>query len=75
MAEPYTEVYLNNVLYNSIEEREFHVNKDLLINLVIGRNLYKTQFDFLREYIQNALDATKMKFWIELENSNLDLYN
>lgn len=46
MAEPYTEVYLNNVLYNSIEEREFHVNKDLLINLVIGRNLYKTQFDF-----------------------------
>lgn len=74
MAEPCTEVYLNNVLYNSIEEREFHVNKDLLINLVIGRNLYKTQFDFLREYIQNALDATKMKFWIELENSNLDLY-
>ena len=74
LSEPDTKVFLNQELFNRIEDCEFRVDKNTLIDLVIGRNLYKTEFEFMREYIQNALDASKMKFWIELENGNLDYF-
>ena len=74
LSEPDTKVFLNQELFNRIEDCEFRVDKNTLIDLVIGRNLYKTKFEFMREYIQNALDASKMKFWIELENGNLDYF-
>lgn len=74
LSEPNTKVYLNDEIFYRIEDCEFHVDKDTLIDLVIGRNLYKTKFDFMKEYIQNALDATKMKFWIDIQNGNLELF-
>lgn len=74
LSEPDTKVFLNDELFNRIEDCEFRVDKNTLIDLVIGRTLYKTKFEFMREYIQNALDASKMKFWIELENGNLDYF-
>ena len=74
LSEPITKVYLNNEEFYRIEDCEFHIDKDTLIDLVIGRNLYKTKFDFMKEYIQNALDATKMKFWIDIQNGNQDFF-
>ena len=49
--------------------QEFNVNKEMLINLVIGRNLYNSKLDFIREYLQNSMDALKMKFWMDLEDT------
>ena len=74
LSAPITKVYLNEEEFYRMEDCEFHVDKDTLIDLVIGRNLYKTKFDFMKEYIQNALDATKMKFWIDIQNGNVDLF-
>lgn len=73
-SEPVTQVYLGDEIFYRVEDCEFHVDKDTLIDLVIGRNLYKTKFDFMKEYIQNALDATKMKFWIDIQNGLQDYF-
>lgn len=49
-------------------QREFSVNKRKLMDLLIGKSIYGTEMEFLREYIQNALDASKMQLWIDLKN-------
>ena len=74
LSEPVTQVYLNDEIFYRVEDCEFHVDKDTLIDLVIGRNLYKTKFDFMKEYIQNALDATKMRFWIDILSGSQDYF-
>lgn len=74
LSEPVTHVYLNDEIFYRVEDCEFHVDKDTLIDLVIGRNLYKTKFDFMKEYIQNALDATKMRFWIDILSGSQDYF-
>lgn len=74
LSMPVTKVYLNDDIFYRVEDCQFKVDKSTLIELVIGRNLYKSEFDFLREYVQNALDATKMKFWIDICNGNLDYF-
>lgn len=65
---PETKVYLKGQLFREISNHEFQVNKEMLIKLVIGRNLYNSKLDFIREYLQNALDAVKMKLWLELKD-------
>lgn len=52
--------------FQSRIEREFQVNKDKLIGL-LGTGIYDGSMDFIREYLQNALDATKMQFWKDWE--------
>lgn len=49
-------------------QREFSVNKRKLMDLLIGRSIYGTEMEFVREYVQNALDASKMQLWIDLKN-------
>lgn len=49
-------------------QREFTINKKKLIDLLIGKSIYDRKMDFLREYIQNAMDASKMQLWIDLKN-------
>lgn len=71
-TQPDTKIYLNDKLFRQVNDNEFMVNKETLIDLVIGRNLYKSQFDFLREYIQNALDAVKMKLWLDIKDGSID---
>lgn len=70
---PKTEVYFKEQLFTELEEFNFKVDKSTLIDLVIGRNLYTSKFDFIREYIQNALDAMKMKFWLEVEEDRMSM--
>lgn len=74
LSEPITKVFYKNELFYRIKDAEFKVNKKTLIDLVIGRNLYLSEFDFMREYIQNALDASKMRFWIDIKDGNLDFF-
>ena len=52
--------------FKSNQQRQFEVDKLKLTELLIGTNIYDSKLDFLREYIQNALDATKMQIWMDL---------
>lgn len=60
-------------------EGEFTVNKSKLLEMMIGLNIYTSRLDFIREYLQNALDATKMQLWLDIKNGkyqfNYDLNN
>ena len=35
------------------------------MSVLIGDKLYEEQLVFLREYIQNAMDATKLMLWLK----------
>lgn len=48
-------------------EASFSIDRDKLLNLLIGNNIYDSKFVFIREYIQNALDATKMQLWYDIK--------
>lgn len=71
-SKPNTKVYFKGNLYLSSANPVFHVEKDMLLKLVIGRNLYRSELDFIREYIQNAMDAVKMKLWMEIIDGDID---
>ena len=71
---PTLQIYLGKEKFRRSSDTKFKLDKDILIDLVIGRNLYKSRFDFLREYLQNALDASKMKFWLDYSHHNLDYF-
>lgn len=54
--------------YISKSELSFEVNKKKLIDVLIGNNIYSNSMDFIREYLQNALDAVKMQLWFDLKD-------
>lgn len=67
-------VYLNDNLYENTNEKNFKVDKLKLMKLLMGDNIYNTKMNFIREYIQNALDATKMHIWREYSKGNLEYF-
>lgn len=62
----------SNEEYQANSERHFEVNKQELIKLLIGSNIYDTKLDFIREYLQNAMDASKMQFWQDIQAGDYD---
>lgn len=68
--------------FDSRVDREFQVDKAKLIKLLMGTNIYLSSIDFIREYMQNALDASKMHLWLDIKkgrykysNDIRDVYN
>lgn len=47
---------------------EFKIDQKALIELVTGANLYNSKLDALREILQNSIDATIIRAWIENKN-------
>lgn len=43
----------------------FNISQKKAFEILEGANLYKNRFAFLREFLQNALDATKRQYWKE----------
>lgn len=50
----------------------FKVNSDSIFELLEGANIYKNKFSCIRELIQNALDATKIRFWSSIQHHEFD---
>lgn len=64
------------IVFEAKSQQKFEVDKIKLTNLLIGTNIYDTRLDFLREYIQNALDATRMQIWLDIsEGKYNELWN
>lgn len=59
-------------LFNSQFQREFTVNKKKMIKLLIGTSIYGGEVEFFREYLQNAMDASKMQLWMDLKNGKYE---
>lgn len=42
---------------------QFHISQKKAFAILEGSNVYKDRFVFLREFLQNAIDASKMQYW------------
>lgn len=47
---------------------EFNINKEKAISLFQGENLYEDKFSCIRELMQNSIDASLIRFWLENRN-------
>ena len=65
-------VFLNQQRFDSDMRKEFSINKDKIINLLVGVNIYNDPLDFIREYLQNAMDASKMQLWMDLKGGKYE---
>ncbi len=44
---------------------QFHISQKKAFAILESSNIYKDQFVFLREFLQNAIDASKIQYWNE----------
>lgn len=53
-------------------QNTYHFNFDSrkMYKLLIGDNIYDCRLDCLREYLQNAIDASKVQLWQNLQEEN-----
>lgn len=51
---------------------DFKVNKETILNLVRGTGLYEDEYDAIREILQNAVDSTIHRIWIEKGKEIID---
>ncbi len=65
-------VRLSGEEFSNSGEVNYEINKKYAIQLLIGENIYESSLDFLREYIQNAVDASKLAFYNEWMDGDLD---
>ena len=48
--------------------RKFRLDREKLLNLFMGNNIYETNFDFIREIVQNGMDANRIALYQELNS-------
>jgi len=66
MGEPY-------IILDEGKKPTLKVNKDSFLELVRGTGFYSSKFDAIREILQNAVDSTLHRIWIENKNRIKDL--
>lgn len=67
-------VYYNNSLIDdNLLNLRFQVSNNKIFEILEGSSIYdKAEFTFIRELVQNALDASKIQLWTEIENGTFD---
>ena len=65
-------IKLNGELIQGNALNSFNFTRDTIFELLQGANIYRNQFACLRELIQNADDASKLRLWEDLKAGNVD---
>ena len=47
---------------------KFEISQKRAFEIIKGSNIYKSEFGFIRELLQNAMDASKIQFWLDIQN-------
>lgn len=68
MGMPVLKIFHNGDEFKSGFGRKFKLNKEKLLDLFMGNNIYETKFDFIREIVQNGLDANRIALYKELRS-------
>lgn len=63
-------ILLNGNESESLENDHFQVESKKFMSVLIGDKLYDNPLIFFREYLQNAMDATKIMLWIKNKNQD-----
>lgn len=66
LIKPYLKVFYNDEEYINENSSNFDFDSKKALNLFIGNNIYNTELDAIREYVQNALDASKVQMWYDI---------
>lgn len=66
-------VKLGDDLFTSKNTYHFNFDSRKMHKLLIGDSIYDCRLDCLREYLQNAIDASKVQLWKDLQQNNLEL--
>lgn len=75
MGRPELTVKYKQSKFDTDLRMQFEIDTDKLLNLFAGENLYETKLAFLREYIQNALDSSRIQLWYEITDKNIFRHN
>jgi hypothetical protein len=57
---------------NGIMDLKFEISQEKAFEIIEGSSIYEDKYVFLREFIQNALDASKIQLWRDLKNGLYD---
>lgn len=66
------------IYYNGDEEftelvdLRFQISQEKAFDVIEGFGIYSDEFVFIREFIQNALDATKIQLWRDIKSGTYD---
>lgn len=60
----------NRKIPKELVAAKFVISQKKAFEILEGANLYESRFVFLREFLQNAVDATKIEYWKECKNSH-----
>lgn len=60
-------IYYKGQLFDASKETRFSAESSRVYKMLIGENIYRSRLTFIREYLQNAIDASKMKLWIDIK--------
>lgn len=60
-------VFYKNQKFDSRKQTKFVADSERVYKMLIGDNIYKSRLDFIREYLQNAFDASKMSLWLDIK--------
>lgn len=58
---------LNGQVMKESDLYSFHVPVDDVMKLIQGNSIYRSDYTFFREFIINAIDASKLRFWKMVE--------
>ena len=53
---------------NNLIDLKFEISQEKAFEVLEGNNLYKDKFIFIREFIQNAQDASKIQLWRDIKD-------
>lgn len=57
---------------NNIIDLRFNISQEKAFDIIEGSNIYNSNYVFLREFIQNSLDASKIQLWRDLKSGIYD---
>ncbi|MBC2438299.1 HD domain-containing protein [Clostridium saccharobutylicum] len=53
---------------NNIADLRFEISQEKAFDIIEGSNIYEDKYIFIREFIQNSLDASKIQLWRDLND-------
>ena len=68
MGMPVLKIFHNGEEFKSGFGRKFKLDRVKLLDLFKGNNIYETNFDFIREIVQNGMDANRIALYQELQS-------
>lgn len=68
MGMPVLKIFHNGEEFKSGFGRKFKLDRVKLLDLFKGNNIYATNFDFIREIVQNGMDANRIALYQELQS-------